>query len=49
VHVEIYPFLRMKDRLKYHAGCELGAGVFTADTAPEEKVKELQAVEVRIE
>jgi UDPglucose--hexose-1-phosphate uridylyltransferase len=49
VHVEIYPFLRMKDRLKYLAGSELGAGVFTADTAPEEKVKELQAVEVRIE
>lgn len=49
VHIEIYPALRMPERLKYLAGSEIGAGVFTADTLPEEKVKELQAVEVDLE
>jgi UDPglucose--hexose-1-phosphate uridylyltransferase len=46
VHVEIYPWLRMPDRLKYLAGSEIGAGVFTADTLPEQKARELRAVEV---
>lgn len=49
LHCEIYPSYRMKGRLKYLAGSELGAGMFTADTLPEEKVKELQAVEVRLD
>jgi UDPglucose--hexose-1-phosphate uridylyltransferase len=49
VHAEIYPAFRMPGRLKYLAGSELGAGVFTADTAPEEKVRELQAVAVDVE
>jgi UDPglucose--hexose-1-phosphate uridylyltransferase len=44
VHVEIYPALRMKDRLKYLAGSEIGAGVFTSDTLPEDKAAELRAV-----
>ena len=35
-----------RGRLKYLAGSEIGAGVFTADTLPEEKARELQAVEV---
>jgi UDPglucose--hexose-1-phosphate uridylyltransferase len=48
-HVEIYPALRLRDRLKYLAGSEIGAGVFTADTLPEEKAAELRAVEVRLE
>ncbi len=46
VHIEIYPYLRMPGRLKYLAGSELGAGVFTADTIPEQKAAELRAVEV---
>jgi UDPglucose--hexose-1-phosphate uridylyltransferase len=46
LHVELYPALRMPDRLKYLAGSEIGAGVFTADTVPEEKARELQAVTV---
>jgi UDPglucose--hexose-1-phosphate uridylyltransferase len=46
VHIEIYPWLRMPDRLKYLAGSEIGAGVFTADTLPEDKARELRAVEV---
>jgi UDPglucose--hexose-1-phosphate uridylyltransferase len=49
VHVELYPAFRMKGRLKFLAGSEIGAGVFTADTVPEEKVKELQAVAVDID
>jgi UDPglucose--hexose-1-phosphate uridylyltransferase len=47
-HVEFYPAYRMAGRLKYLAGSELGAGVFTADTLPEEKAKELQAIEVTL-
>jgi UDPglucose--hexose-1-phosphate uridylyltransferase len=34
----------MRDRLKFLAGSEIGAGVFTADTLPEEKAAELRAV-----
>ncbi|HYO14207.1 MAG TPA: galactose-1-phosphate uridylyltransferase [Thermoanaerobaculia bacterium] len=49
LHVEIYPAYRMPGRLKYLAGSEIGAGAFTADTLPEDKVKELQAVEVNLE
>jgi UDPglucose--hexose-1-phosphate uridylyltransferase len=49
LHVEFYPAYRMKDRLKYLAGSELGAGVFTADTLPEDKAAELRAVEVSLE
>ncbi len=48
-HVEFYPAYRMPGRLKYLAGSEMGAGVFTADTLPEEKAKELQAVRVSLE
>lgn len=46
LHAEFYPAYRMPGRLKYLAGSELGAGVFTADTLPEERVKELQAIHV---
>ena len=49
LHVEFYPPYRMPGRLKYLAGSELGAGVFTADTLPELKAKELRAVKVSIE
>jgi len=48
LHVELYPAYRKRDRLKYLAGSELGAGVFTADTLPEEKALELRAVEVTL-
>jgi UDPglucose--hexose-1-phosphate uridylyltransferase len=49
LHIEFYPPYRMRDRLKYIAGSELGAGTFTADTLPEEKAAELRAVEVSLE
>jgi UDPglucose--hexose-1-phosphate uridylyltransferase len=49
VHIEIYPALRMPERREYLAGSEMGAGVFTADTLPEEQAAELRAVEVDLE
>jgi UDPglucose--hexose-1-phosphate uridylyltransferase len=49
LHAEIYPALRMPDRMKYLAGSEIGAGVFTADTVPEQKAQELRQVDVNIE
>jgi UDPglucose--hexose-1-phosphate uridylyltransferase len=49
VHIELYPAYRMPGRLKYLAGSEVGAGVFTADTVPEDKVRELQAVTVDVD
>jgi UDPglucose--hexose-1-phosphate uridylyltransferase len=49
VHIEIYPALRMPNRIKYLAGSEIGAGVFTADTFPEDKADELRRVEVNVD
>ncbi len=49
LHLELYPYYRMPGRLKYLAGCELGAGTFTADTLPEDKAAELRAVEVQLD
>jgi UDPglucose--hexose-1-phosphate uridylyltransferase len=49
VHAEFYPPYRTPDRLKYLAGTELAAGFFAMDALPEEKAKELQAVQVDIE
>jgi UDPglucose--hexose-1-phosphate uridylyltransferase len=49
LHAEFYPAYRMRGRLKYLAGSEIGAGIFTADTLPEDKVKELQAVAVNVD
>jgi UDPglucose--hexose-1-phosphate uridylyltransferase len=46
LHAELCPAYRMPGRLKYLAGSELGAGVFTADTLPECTVQELQAIPV---
>jgi UDPglucose--hexose-1-phosphate uridylyltransferase len=48
VHAEIYPAYRMRGRLKFLAGSEIGAGVFTADTLPEDAVQSLQEVPVNI-
>lgn len=48
VHFECYPVYRMRDRLKYLAGSELGAGVFTADTRPEDTARELRDVEIAL-
>jgi UDPglucose--hexose-1-phosphate uridylyltransferase len=48
MHFLITPPYRSKERLKFLAGTELGAGVFVNDSLPEEKAAELQAVEVEI-
>jgi len=42
-HVEFYPPMRSKNRLKYLAGSEAGAGMFINDTLAEEKAAELRA------
>jgi UDPglucose--hexose-1-phosphate uridylyltransferase len=42
LHVEFMPPYRTKDKLKYLAGVETGAGTFINDTAPEEKARELR-------
>ncbi len=49
LHAEFYPPYRMPNRLKYLAGSELGAGMFTADTLPEQKAAELRAVMVNVD
>jgi len=49
LHIEFYPAYRMRDRLKYLAGSEIGAGVFTADTDPDDKAAELKNVRVDID
>ncbi len=46
LHAEIWPPYRTRDRLKYLAGTEIGAGFFAMDALPEEKARELQQVEV---
>lgn len=48
LHFLITPPYRTKDRLKYLAGTELGAGVFVNDSLPEEKAAELKAVNVEV-
>jgi UDPglucose--hexose-1-phosphate uridylyltransferase len=47
--IQITPPYRSKDRLKYLAGTELGAGTFVNDSLPEEKAQELRNVEVKDE
>jgi len=46
LHLELSPPYRSRDRLKYLAGTELGAGMFANDSVPEEKAAELRAVRV---
>jgi UDPglucose--hexose-1-phosphate uridylyltransferase len=49
LHAEFCPPYRTRDRLKYLAGTELGAGMFAMDVLPEEKARELQQVNVTLE
>jgi UDPglucose--hexose-1-phosphate uridylyltransferase len=49
LHAQLLPPYRSRDRLKYLAGTELGAGMFAMDALPEEKAAELQAVAVGAE
>ena len=43
-HIEFYPPYRSKDKLKYVAGSELGAGTFINNSLPEEKAQELRKI-----
>ena len=45
-HMEFYPPYRTKDKLKYLAGTELGAGLVAMDVLPEDKAADLRAVDV---
>jgi len=42
LHIEFYPPYRDKDRIKYFASVETGAGTVTFDYRPENKAKELR-------
>ncbi len=46
LHAELYPPYRTREKLKYLAGTEIAAGMFASDALPEEKARELQAVQV---
>ena len=43
-HIEFYPPNRTRDKLKYLAGSELGAGAFILDARAEDTAAELRAV-----
>lgn len=47
LHIEFTPPYRARNRLKYLAGCETGAGTFINDTLPEETAAELRAARSR--
>jgi UDPglucose--hexose-1-phosphate uridylyltransferase len=47
LHIEFMPPYRTKDKLKYLASVETGAGTYINDTAPEEKAAELRAAAPR--
>ncbi len=49
LHAQFYPPYRTRDRLKYLAGTELGAGTFAMDALPEQKALELQNIDVDLE
>jgi UDPglucose--hexose-1-phosphate uridylyltransferase len=48
LHAQITPPYRSRDRLKFLAGTELGAGFYAMDALPEDKARELQAIEVSL-
>ena len=44
LHIEFCPIRRSRDKLKYRAGCETGAGLFINDSYAEEKAAELRSL-----
>ena len=46
LHAQFYPPYRTRERLKYLAGTELGAGMYAMDALPEESARQLQEVRV---
>ena len=49
LHAQFYPPYRTRERLKYLAGTEIGAGMFAMDVLPEDKARELRAVEIALD
>ncbi|PWF54829.1 galactose-1-phosphate uridylyltransferase [Massilia glaciei] len=49
LHAQLLPPYRTRERLKYLAGTELGAGMFAMDVLPETTAFELQQVDVALE
>jgi UDPglucose--hexose-1-phosphate uridylyltransferase len=49
LHAEFYPPYRTPTKLKYLAGTEIAGGLFAMDALPEDKARELQAVDVVID
>lgn len=49
LHCEFWPPYRTRERLKFLAGTELGAGMFAMDVLPETTAYELQQVDVVLE
>jgi UDPglucose--hexose-1-phosphate uridylyltransferase len=49
LHAEFYPPYRTRERLKYLAGTELGAGMYAMDALPEAKAGELRAVQIELD
>jgi UDPglucose--hexose-1-phosphate uridylyltransferase len=47
-HFEIFPPYRTRDKLKFLAGTELGAGMFVNDSFPEEKALDLRNVKIEL-
>ena len=45
-HIQFYPLLRAPNKLKYLAGCELGAGSFLADILPETAAQSLRDIKM---
>lgn len=48
LHAQLYPPYRTRERLKYLAGTEIGAGFFAMDALPEDKARELQEIKARL-
>jgi UDPglucose--hexose-1-phosphate uridylyltransferase len=46
-HIQFQPLLRAPNKMKFIAGCELGAGSFLVDILPETAAQNLRNVEVR--
>jgi len=44
-HIDFYPIQRSKEKLKYIAGVESGAGTFLNDTVPEEEAEKMRRAE----
>ena len=47
-HIEFYPLHRAKDKIKYLAGVEIGAGTFINPSSPEEYAENLRNINVEV-